>query len=174
MIANDLWQKAGGVPASLPASDHDADGLPWDNLVDNADGRTACGYTKAPDWPDFDPTTQHAVWISDGWSIQALPTPAPAIVRVSRYEFSQLLTIEEKVKISAARAQIRAMTPANYADNAYAGLVGLEQVLDAFDLPTDIELTAAATIYAVETVLVAAGIITSDRATHILANLPPA
>jgi hypothetical protein len=175
MIPNTLWQKAGGTPAPLPASDRDATGTPWDNLAGNAAGRAACGYTKAPDWPDFDPATQVPGWVNGAWVVGAIPTPTPAVRTVSHYEFSNLLTNDEKVRINAAKAQIAAMTAANYGDVAFSGLIAVQLVFDAFALASFIELTASATIYGVGTILRAAGIFTTDaRAAAVLAGTPPA
>lgn len=175
MIANDLWRKAGGDPQPLPGSDRDDAGAPWDDLAHNAAGRTACHWTKAPDWPDFDPASEHCEWVSGVWSVIEAPGPSAPVVRISHYEFAQLLTVEEKVRINAAKAQIRAMNNANYGDIAYAGLIALELVFTTFDLAAAVELTAPETAYAVSVVMRGAGVFASDdRAQQVLANIRPA
>jgi hypothetical protein len=171
MTANTLWQKNGSTPVPLPPSDRDTAGLPWDNLETNSEGRTACGWSQAPAKPGYNPETQQCVWTGTAWSIESY-TPPATVVTVSHYEFSQLLTMTQKVKIAAAKAQIRGMTATNYTDSAYAGLIALEQVFAEFDLAADIELTSPTTIYAVETIMVGAGILTPVQAAQVLANIP--
>jgi hypothetical protein len=91
MIANDLWQKNGGLPQDLPYSDKDADGTPWDRLTDNVAGREACGWSKAPAYPDYDANVQQPVWVDGSWTLMVVPTApvVPSIRRASQIEVLQ-------------------------------------------------------------------------------------
>lgn len=73
-----LWTKSGAAPVTLPAEDVDADGRIWTDLANNAEGRTACGWTAAPPAPPYDLATEDLVWSPTGeWFVVLRPQPEP-------------------------------------------------------------------------------------------------
>lgn len=107
MIANDLWQKNGGTPQPLAYSDYDSNGTPWARLFDNETGRLACGWIKAPDYPDYDFALQAPVWEGGAWMVVTLPVvvppePEPVMRRTSRIEFLQRIPAEKRIAIRQA------------------------------------------------------------------------
>lgn len=96
-------------------------------------------------------------------------------VRVTKMDFSRLFTLSERAAQQAARKHIASMTPTEYASLENLGYVYLDVMFQNFDLPTEyIELNHPDTIYAIETVMVNAGLLTAERAAQIIANQPPA
>jgi hypothetical protein len=172
-IPSNLWRKNNGTPSALLSTDRDATGLPWDNLINNEEGRLACGWEPAPDYPDYNPQTEMPVWVDDEWVIEQLPAPPPQVVKVSKMDFARLFTNNEKASINAAKAKIRQMTDADYANPLFTNLVMLELVFNAFEYPLEyIELTHPDTLQGIN-VLALAGILAPERVAEVLSNTIP-
>jgi hypothetical protein len=174
MIPNTLWQKASGPPILLPYSDVDPNGLPWDNLVNNADGRAACRYAAAPAWPDFDPLTQVCDWVSGAWQVNAKPASIPASIRVTKNEWIRLFTFAEQVHIEGLKKAIAGQTAAEFSDPSNIPMQMLAVGFEALsNIPEFIEVTDSQVTAIVNTVLVGAGVLTTARAARVLQGLPP-
>jgi hypothetical protein len=105
---------------------------------------------------------------------EILTNPAPEPFRVSKIEFSRLFSFAERVSIEYMKKAVAAQSPSDFGDPTNLPMQMLAVVLTSFDLPSEfIELDNADTIVAVGTVLVGAGVLTSDRAARILTGLPP-
>ena len=101
------------------------------------------------------------------------PSAPPAEVRrVIKADFLRLFTASERVAFNLQRKLVEALQPADYADPAKAGLVGLEVFLLTYDAIDVIELTHPETIEGMG-VLVALGVVTQARAEAVLAGTPP-
>jgi hypothetical protein len=173
-ISNNLWRKNGGAPQELPGRDWDPNGLPWDNLAENQVGLNACGWEKAADYPDYDASTHRPVWDGSDWVLEEIPAPPAAtpVLRVSKVEFTRLLTIPEYVGLLALEQRARA------ADLTSAANFGYGVVLVALDkfrntLSEFIELDHPETILLVNDVLVGSGVLSPERAAQVLANQLP-
>jgi hypothetical protein len=120
-----------------------------------------------------------AVCAGDTWdgTVNTPPEPSepPAMpMRVSKIQFSRLFTTAELVAQNIKRKQIAALQPADYANPANAGLVGLEIVLQKLDLLTEfVELDHADTIAAID-LLQTLGVLSAERAAAVLAGDAPA
>lgn len=65
----DLWRKNGGPPRDLPQDDIDASKQSWSDLANNPEGREACGWVRAPEYPEYDTATHKPVWGTTDWVI---------------------------------------------------------------------------------------------------------
>lgn len=109
MIANNLWRKNGGVPRELPFEDRDINNKTWTNLPHNAEGREECGWSKAPDWPDYDPTSESPFWDSENqtWEIGPKPVVNSTPKRIPKIDFARLFTLTESFKIEALEQVVK-------------------------------------------------------------------
>ena len=79
------WLKDGDNPQALPTEDRDADGYIWTDLENNPHGLDLCGWTQAPDQPDYDPATQTVDWVDGAWAVHDIPAPpAPDNVPIAK------------------------------------------------------------------------------------------
>lgn len=144
-----------GSPGPLPK---DLIGLKDQSLADLGWTDPALGYRGFGFFPVPDPVVQ----------------PPAKVVRVSKIDFSRLLTLPERAALLGLRKQIAAMSPAEFADPVNTAFVQAAIMFESFDLPAEfIELTHPDTVAAVGTLMVALGVITSKRATEILAGQAP-
>lgn len=169
-----LYQKNDGDPRIIPFEDFDADGLSWTDLANSPDGRAATGWVEAPAQPDFDPATEHAVWVDGEWVVQPKP-PAPTTpFRVSKADFQRLLAPQERYRLNALRKVIAALEPDDYADPANALIVAAEDVMFAFEQPAEfIELDHPETAMGLA-LLSYLDVIEPERIAAIISNHPPA
>lgn len=121
-----------------------------------------------------------AVYDPSGWRILpasspfSAPGPAGPAARIKKIEFSRLFTDQQLVGYLSLKAQAKALTAADFADPAKAGLVSAAVMFEKFDmLPDQIELDHPETIKGVSQVLVGGGVITAPEAARILSNIPP-
>ncbi len=176
-----LWTKSGSYPSALPPSDTDQEGRIWTDLANNPDGQAATGWTSAPPAPAFDAASEILTWTDGAWRVEDRPAdpppPAPPVVRVTKSDFSRLLTFAELARMNAKRRQVAELTAADYEDPDKAPLIELEIVIQQFDLPAEfIELTHPDTVVGVQ-LLAREGILDPsrplERIAEILANVAP-
>jgi hypothetical protein len=175
MIRNNLWRKGNSPPTELPYRDYgpDLDGniVPWDNLLNNTEGRAACDWQPAPDYPNYDSNLQYPEWHElGGWIIKDKPSPAAPKPIVSHKEFLDLLTFQEQVLFAYLQKQVEVMTPQEFGTNIIAQMVTV--AISNFNASEKVELTNPQTIRFVNQLLVPAGILTQERANQVLANHP--
>lgn len=127
--------------------------------------------------PPTPPADEHDPSPAD---VVAVITPAPLVGgrRVSKIDFARLFTFDERVRLNAARAQIKAMGPQAYAaPGQFGALLALEVVLENLEQPLEyIELDHPETAQGLA-VLALAGVLGADpqpRIVQILAGQSPA
>lgn len=158
----------------------DARGVWTGQALEREDGAAAptgwviMGAAPAPG-PD-----QIALYDPSGWIllqddvVLTAPGPVGAAARITKIAFSRLFTSEQLVAYLSLKAQAKALTPADFADPAKAGLVAAAVMFEKFDmLPDQIELDHPETIMGVSQVLVGGGVLTVQEAARILSNVPP-
>jgi hypothetical protein len=129
--------------------------------------------TKSSGWASVTLSTDGLVFIGVKNVVKLLKPTEP--LRVSKMDFARLFTLTERVALNKAKTMIRDLTVDQRSDlvTNYT-LLALEVVLDDMNLPAEfIELDNQDTMYAVNTVLVAAGILTSERAAAVLSGTTP-
>lgn len=134
-------------------------------------------WTFAEDPPPAVGAGEAAVWFAGRWFVgpARIPVLTPAVRRITKIEFSRLFTNAQLIGYLALKAQAKALTPADFSDPDKAVLIQAAVMFEKYDmLPDLIELDHPETIAGVDQVLVAAGVLTSEEATRILANVPPA
>lgn len=147
-----LYRKNGGPPQALPAVDYSgADRLPWTDLANNPEGRQACGWTEAPDPPEYDPATQRLVWAGEAWAIEEIeivepPPPPPEPVRIGKYWLFSRFSEAQERRFAGLEYQAGNLTPADLEDPAKEGLFQLQRFLRRLDALTVVELDAAETL----------------------------
>lgn len=143
------------------------------------------GYRLMNEVPPAPGAGQVALAVGADWVlIDAVDAPAEVVasplLRTTKIDFMRLLTLSQRVTMLAIRADVRAMTLADYADPAKAGLVGAALMFEQFDLASEfVELGHPETIYGVSVLMVGAGIFGPDlavaaaEAARVLSNTPP-
>lgn len=169
-----LYHKDDGrEPQQVPNEDRDADGVLYSGLSTWPEGRAATGWIEEPPTPSFDPVTHQRVWNSSErtWEVEPIPA-SPAIVRVTKADFSRLFTMEQRIKLEALEDAAKA---ADLSDPGQAATFGPVRVMfRAFTLPAEfIELDHPETIAAVSQLLVGAGVVNASEATRILSGVYP-
>jgi len=146
-----------GEAVALPYRAQDAEGMWWDDLANNSAGRTECGYTElAPAQPSYDPATQQISWQNGGWVVTALPSTPSAPIILDSLGYQMLYTSDERIN----------MRKAAETDPQVADWVALASSPGNFDL-SDPRLIAMVDGS------VAKGLVTSARATQVLAGQAP-
>ncbi len=174
-IPNDLYRKNGGTPGPLPYRDVDDNGEVWTNLLNNEYGRTQCGYTPAPPYPNgYNSDTKNVFWEpeTESWRLEDKPAPAvEAPLRITHKQMLDLMTASEQVILRIKRKELDALSVETYSTSPQWQAFSL--LLDSFDKSLMIELDNPQTIYGFNSILVPMGVFTPERATRILSGLPP-